>query len=333
MKNLIFSFLLYLLADAACARPLIFAHRGASGYRPEHTQAAYELAIVQGADAIEPDLVFSKDGVLVVRHENDISETTDVATRFPGRRMQKIIDGKTVDGWFTEDFTWAELQTLHARERLEDRDHRYDGLWPLLTFDQVLDIALKAQRTILVLPELKHPTYFRSLGFQPEEALAIVLKRRGIDTADSPVIVQSFEPTSLARLHTLSAVQKLFLIEDQGRPWDLQSSNDPRTYRDLTKPSELHLLRSYVEWIGPKKTLVQTCKVLGLFFASPTALVGDAHRAGLKVATWTARSEKRFVPFCHFGDMLREIRTLSTTGVDAVFTDHPDIVFQALRQN
>ncbi|RZJ80461.1 MAG: glycerophosphodiester phosphodiesterase, partial [Brevundimonas sp.] len=207
MFRIILTALLLLTASPAVADILIIAHRGASGERPEHTRAAYELAIQQGADIIEPDLVMTRDGVLVVRHENEIGGTTDVAAHpaFADRRVTTTIDGQAVTGWFTEDFTLAELMTLRARERLPElRGTAFDGQEPILTFEQVLDIAAEASaqtgRTIGVAPELKHPTYFAGIDRPMEEAFVAVLERRGLTGADAPVLVQCFEIGPLERL-------------------------------------------------------------------------------------------------------------------------------------
>jgi glycerophosphoryl diester phosphodiesterase len=189
--------------------PLVIAHRGASGHRPEHTIEAYTLAIAQGADAIEPDLVSTKDGVLIARHENEIGGTTDVAVKFPDRRTTKQIDGDRVTGWFSEDFTLAEIQTLRARERLAFRSHAYDGRFAIPTFADVLALAeaksRETGRSISVYPETKHPSYFRSIGLPLEEQLIALLAARGLTEKTSPVFIQSFEPSSLRRMRSRPA--------------------------------------------------------------------------------------------------------------------------------
>lgn len=316
------------LADA---QPLVFAHRGASGYRPEHTAAAYELAIQQGAEAIEPDLVFSKDGVLIVRHENNMRETTDVSEKFPDRKTIKSIDGRDREGWFAEDFTWEELKTLRAKERLSDRDHSFDGQFPILRFVDVIAIAKAAGRPLLVLPELKHPTYFHSIGFDPESALVDALKGAGWDSPTAPVIVQSFEPTSLERLRTLSKVPAALLIEEAGAPFDYESKGEKITYKDLTTPIQMERISHFVEWIAPNKSLIQDCWFFGLFLSSPTSLISEAHKVGLKVVTWTLRKEVRFVPTCRFGNFEEEILDLKAAGVDAIFADQPDLALAILK--
>jgi glycerophosphoryl diester phosphodiesterase len=207
-------------ALAQTSHPLIIAHRGASGERPEHTRAAYELAIRQGADVIEPDLVISRDGVLIVRHENEIGGTTDVADRpeFAARRATKTIDGETLTGWFTEDFTLAELRTLRARERLPElrpANTAFDGQEPILTLDEALDIAAAAG--VGIAPELKHPTYFAALGLPMEDAFVAVLERRGLTGAEAPVIVQCFEVGPLQRLRARIATPLLLLARPTAR--------------------------------------------------------------------------------------------------------------------
>lgn len=330
-----FAFIVITRSISAAADPLVFAHRGASGYRPEHTAAAYELAIQQGANAIEPDLVFSKDGVLVVRHENNMQETTDVSEKFPNRKTTKNIDGRDREGWFAEDFTWEELKTLRAKERLSDRDHSFDGQFPILRFVDVIGIAKAAGRPLLILPELKHPTYFHKIGFDPESALVEALKIATWDAPTAPVIVQSFEPTSLERLRTLSKVPAALLIDESGAPFDYESTGEetPKTYRDLTTPVQMERIRHFAEWIAPHKSLIQNCWFFGLFVSAPSSLVSNAHKAGLKVATWTLRKETRFIPTCRFGNFDGELHDLVVAGVDAVFADQPDRVFEILRKH
>ncbi len=228
--------------------PVVIAHRGASGYRPEHTLAAYRLAIRMGADYVEPDLVPTKDGVLVARHENEISGTTDVAGRpeFADRRTTKVIDGRQVTGWFTEDFTLAELKNLRAVERLPEvrpDNTRYDGMFEVPTFDEVLELVREESRNegrrIGVYPETKHPTYFDSLGLSLEEPLVEALRRHRMDRARSKVVIQSFETANLRELSAMVAVPLVQLINRDGRPFDFVASGDPRTYADLATPEGL----------------------------------------------------------------------------------------------
>jgi glycerophosphoryl diester phosphodiesterase len=319
---------------------IVIGHRGASGYRPEHTLAAYELAIELGVDYIEPDLVSTRDHVLVVRHENEISGTTDVAghAEFADRRTMKTIDGVPVTGWFTEDFTLAELETLRASERLpaiRPASAAFDGRYHIPTFQQVIDLA--KQRQVGIYPETKHPTYFRSIGLPLEEPLVRALDANGYRGPDAAVFVQSFEVGNLERLRRMTEVPLVQLLEDHGRPYDLVISNDPRTYADLATPVGLAELAAHVQGIGPNKRLIVPCDAdnrRGL----PTALVGEAQRAGLLVHPWTFRRENAFLPeefrrgdpaspayLRMVGDLPAELRQFRQLGVDGLFSDNPDL--------
>ncbi|MCW2830040.1 MAG: glycerophosphodiester phosphodiesterase [Aeromicrobium sp.] len=318
----------------------VFAHRGASGYRPEHTLASYELAIRLGADYIEPDLVSTKDGVLVARHENEISGTTDVADRpdFAQRKTTKLIDGVPISGWFTEDFTLRELKTLRAKERLpavRPGNTRYDGRFEVPTFDEVLTLARregrKRGRTIGVAPETKHPTYFRSIGLPLERPLLRQLRRHGLDSPRSKVLIQSFETSNLRALSTETRVPLVQLTSAKGAPYDLVAQGDARTYADLMTPAGLRRIATYADWLGPEKNSIIPRDAQG-FLTQPTPVVKDAHRAGLKVVTYTFRDENQFLP-ADFrdgsipnakGDIFGELRTFFEAGVDAVFADFPD---------
>ena len=323
------------------ARPIVIAHRGASGERPEHTLAAYALAIDRGADYVEPDLVPTKDGVLVARHENEISGTTDVASRpeFAARRTTKTIDGVAVSGWFTEDFTLAELKALRARERLPRlRSTRFDGQLEVPTFDEILDLVAAADarlgRTgpgrIGVYPETKHPTYFASIGLALEPPLLAALRRHGLDAADAPVFIQSFETANLQALARETRVPLVQLAEAHGRPYDLSTKGDPRTYADLLTPAGLASIGRYARAIGVEKSLVlprDAANRLG----PATPLVADAHRAGLLVHVWTLRAENEFLPAelrrggdpAAHGDLAGEATLFLRAGVDGTFTDNP----------
>ena len=319
---------------------IVIGHRGASGYRPEHTLAAYELAIDLGADYIEPDLVSTRDHVLVVRHENEISGTTDVAghAEFAARETMKTIDGVPRSGWFTEDFTLAELGTLRAAERLpaiRPAGAAFDGRYPIPTFQQVIDLARRRHGGIY--PETKHPTYFRSIGLPLEEPLVRALDANGYPGPNAPVFVQSFEVGNLLRLRRMTEVPLVQLLEDHGRPYDLVVSDDPRSYADLASPVGLAELAAHVQGIGPNKRLIvprDADERRGL----PTALVGDAHRAGLLVHPWTFRRENAFLPedlrrgdpaspayLRAVGDLPAELRQFRQLGVDGLFCDNPDL--------
>lgn len=268
----------------APAPVLVIGHRGASGYRPEHTLESYQLAIDMGADFIEPDLVITKDGVLIARHENEISGTTDVAAKFPRRKKTKLIDGHPVTGWFAEDFTLKEIKTLRANERLPQRDQSYNGKFSVPTFMEVLELARsqsqKLGKTIGVYPETKHPTFFREINLPLEEALVKDLAKFGWLEKSSPVIIQSFELGSLKRLSTLTKSRLVFLYDEAGaRPYDRVVNKDPKTYGDYTKPEELKKLASFLYGIGPWKRLIIPADAAGRL-GSPTDLVADAHAAG-----------------------------------------------------
>ncbi len=291
-------------AALAPIAPVVIGHRGASGHRPEHTLASYSLAIRQGADYIEPDLVSTKDGVLVARHENEISGTTDVADHpeFADRRATKVIDGREVTGWFTEDFTLEELKTLRAKERLPEvrpGNTRYDGKFAVPTLDEVLRLATTASkrtgRSIGVYPETKHPTYFDSIGLSLEEPLLRTLRRHRLDRRWSGVIIQSFETTNLRQLSRVTRVPLVQLIDAAGAPYDFVAAGDPRTYRDLTTPSGLAEIATYADGIGTHKDLVLPRDPATGATGEPSALVDDAHAEDLAVHVWTLRAENRFL--------------------------------------
>ncbi|MGH8968656.1 MAG: glycerophosphodiester phosphodiesterase [Actinomycetes bacterium] len=317
--------------------PVVIAHRGASGYRPEHTLAAFALAIRLGADFIEPDLVLTRDGVLIVRHDNEISATTDVADRpeFAGRRTTREVDGRTLTGWFTEDFTLAEIKTLRARERLPWlRPTCHDGRFEVATFQEVLDLARSASRrfgrTIGVYPETKHPTYFSSLGLSHEEPLVRALRSNGLDRVSAPVLVQSMETGNLARLADLTRVGLVQLLAAEGAPYDLAGLGT--TYADLATPAGLAGIADYAVGIGVAKDLVVPRSEDGRLLA-PTTLVADAHERGLFVHGYTFRAENAFLPAgfrgigsaAEQGDGAAECATFLELGLDGMFADHPDV--------
>ncbi|WP_406728411.1 glycerophosphodiester phosphodiesterase [Streptomyces sp. GD-15H] len=322
--------------------PTIVGHRGASGHRPEHTFGAYELALDMGADIVEAgDLVPTKDGHLVCRHEPEIGGTTDVANHpeFTDRKRTKQLDGVSVTGWFTEDFTLAELKTLRATERIPaNRPHNtlYDGRWEIPTFEEVLrwqnEQTRKRGKQVWIYPELKHPTYFRRLGLGTEERLARLLRKYGKDKKNSPVIVQSFEPTSIQRMDRLVDNPLAVLLSGaNSRPWDFVENGDPRTVADLITPKGLKEIASYAQGIGPTLDLVIPRDAAGNL-TEPTTLVRDAHRAGLILHPYTMRNENPFLPANFrkgsdpdaYGDVFGAFRAYFATGIDGVFTDHPD---------
>jgi glycerophosphoryl diester phosphodiesterase len=320
--------------------PIVIGHRGASGYRPEHTLASYRLAIEMGADYIEPDLVSTKDHVLVARHENNIAETTDVADHpeFADRKTTKVIDGVSITGWFTEDFTLAELRTLRAKERLPDirpANTAFDGLYQIPTFQQVIDLAKR--RHVGIYPETKHPTYFRSIGLPLEEPLVRALRANGYRGRNAPVFIQSFEVGNLQRLNRMTNVQLVQLIDETGKPYDFVVAGDPRTYADLITPAGLAEIATYADGIGPSKNLIVPRDAQNRL-TSPTTLVRDAHRAGLLVHPWTFRRENTFLPedfrqgnpaspfyLQATGNFPAELRLFYKLGVDGLFSDNPDV--------
>ncbi|SFI60208.1 glycerophosphoryl diester phosphodiesterase [Streptosporangium canum] len=319
---------------------VVIGHRGAAAHRPEHTAGGYELAVAMGADWIEPDLVPTKDHVLVVRHENEISGTTDVSLRpdFAARKTTKVIDGRNVTGWFTEDFTLAELKTLRAVERLpaiRQRNTVYNGYYQVMTFQEVLDLAKRLSRqrgqAVGVFPETKHPTYFRSIGLPLEEPLIETVKRNGLNRPDGQVVVQSFEPSSLKRVAQELRVPLWQALGTTGQPYDLKAVGDPTTYADMMKPEGLAKIAEYAKWIGPDKSSAIPLNPGGSAGA-PTTLVADAHKAGLKIGVYTFRSENQYLPLglrrgavpTDHGDALAEYRAHLDLGVDAFVTDYPD---------
>jgi glycerophosphoryl diester phosphodiesterase len=304
--------------------PTVIAHRGASGYRPEHTLASYELAIQMGADFIEPDLCITRDGVLIARHENELSRTTDVTDRaaFQDRRTRKLVDGVELEGWFAEDFTLAEVKTLRARQRFPFRDSSFNGQFEIATFEEAL--ALARRHGVGVYPETKHPTYFRQLDLPLEERMVEALHAAGFRGREAPAFLQSFEAGSLRHLRTLTDLPLVQLLDVDGRPWD-----DSRSYHNLATPAGLSEIATYADGIGPnKRRIVPAGPDLRLL--SPTTLVEDAHRAGLVVHPWTLRSDGPFLAPDYEGDPEREYKQLLGLGVDGLFSDFPDLARQAV---
>lgn len=333
-------------APAPAPPALVIGHRGASALRPEHTLASYQKAIDDGADIIEPDLVATKDGVLVARHENDITGTTNVADvpEFAGRRRIKVIDGERIDGWFTEDFTLAELKTLRARERipkLRPYNAKLDGQFEIPTFDEILKLAAQAANRrgspVGIYPELKHPSYFRGIGLPLEEKLAAALQGNAY-ARTAPVYIQSFEVGPLRTMKRLVGtampnVKIVQLIGNAGqRPADWRLAGDNRTYASMLTPLGLREVATYANGIGPEKSLVIPRDAQG-GLAAPTPLVANAHAAGLVVHPYTFRPENSFLPkpLRAPGDdatrspdgMVREVQAFLAAGIDGFFTDDP----------
>lgn len=322
--------------QATPTHPVVIAHRGASGERPEHTLEAYRLAIAEGADFIEPDLVMTKDGHMVARHENEISGTTDVSAHpeFAGRKTTKTIDGHPITGWFTEDFTLAELKTLRARERMPqlrpDNAARYDGRFEIPTLEEILALVAEqdkaAGRRIGLYPEIKHSTYFQALGLAMERPLIAALAKAGYSKASDPVIIQSFEVNNLKTLHKMTKLKLVQLVASQAGPPDVPGT----TYAQMVTPAGLRTIATYAQAIGPEKPLIVPRDKDGRSLA-PTSLVADAHAAGLIVHPWTFRSENYFLPTelrkgtspADHGDAAAEYRMFYDLGVDGLFSEFP----------
>ncbi len=323
--------------------PIVIAHRGASGYRPEHTMAAYRLAIAMGADAVEPDLVSTKDRVLVVRHENEISGTTDVADHpeFAARKTTKTIDGAKLTGWFTEDFTWAELATLRAVERipkLRNANRKWNGSEGILRLVDLLDLLDASPRQVALVAEIKHATYFESIGLALDELYSAELEKAGWST-DARLTTEAFELTVLLKIREHGVGGKLvFLIDAKGSPADEIAARGPKAlgYSEYLSPTALAALATEVDGISLAKRLVfpkgSDAKSVG---ESP--LVAAAHAAGLSVFVWTLRAENKFLgrgltrgpDAAALGHWKREFTAIMRSGVDGVFADQPDLAIQA----
>jgi glycerophosphoryl diester phosphodiesterase len=326
------------------ATPTIFGHRGASGYRPEHTLASYELAARMGADFIEPDLVTTKDGVLVARHEPEIGGTTDVADHpeFAGRKTTKNLDGTPTTGWFTEDFTFAELRTLRAKERIPEfrqRNTIYNGKFQVPSFQEVIDLSKRLSRElhreIGIVPEIKHSTFFRQQGKAIEPKFVDMLNRNGLNRSNAKVVVQSFEVGNLVELDRVLRVPLVQLTSASGQPYDFTVNGDKRTYADMTTPAGLRDVAKYADWLGPDKNQIIPRNAAG-FLQAPTALVSDSHKAGLKVVAYTFRAENNFLPAdfrssanpAEYGNLFGEFEKFVATGMDGLFTDNTDIAVE-----
>ncbi len=352
-------------ADIAAAatlngqQPIVIGHRGASGYRPEHTLASYRLAIQLGANYIEPDLVSTRDGVLIARHEPNITGTTDVSSRpeFASRQTTRLVDGRAETGWFADDFTLAEIKTLRAVERLpalRTESASFNGQFAVPTLQEVIDLAkqesLAAGRTIGIYPETKHPTYFQQLGLPLEQRLVDTLNANGLTGPDAPVFIQSFEVANLKQLSGLTDVPLVQLLDandvrtdgtlDFNRPYDFVVAGDARTYGDLLSPAGLAEVATYADGLGPwKRMIVPTTgadlngdgaiSADELTITTPTSLIDDAHRAGLLVHPYTFRSEATFLARGYNGDPVAEYLQFYALGVDGVFSDNPDVAVRA----
>jgi glycerophosphoryl diester phosphodiesterase len=298
--------MLYALLGSAVAAPIVIAHRGLPATYPDHTLAGYEAAIDAGADFVEPDLVPTKDGQLVCRHENDLSETTDVREKFPERHASKVVDGKAISGWFTEDFTLAELKTLRAKQPLAFRPHDRDGQYEIPTFVELLDLVARKEketgRRIGIYPETKHPTYFDKLELSLEEPLVRLLNERGYHGPEDPVFVQSFETDNLKELRKLTKVRLIRLVDDAG---------------DLLSPKGLADIATYADGIGVHKSHL-VAEATGF----PNDVLEHAHTAGLLVHVYTFRDEASYLPAWAGGDAQVELKKFYELGVDGVFSDN-----------
>jgi glycerophosphoryl diester phosphodiesterase len=316
--------------------PIVIAHRGASEYRPEESKSAYELAIEMGADYIEPDIVTTKDHVLVARHDNWLNDTTDVANHpeFASLKTTKTIDGVARTDWFTEDFTYAQLRTLRLKERLPDLrpgSSAFDGIDPIASLDEVLRIA--KDHHVGVYPETKHPTYFRGIGLPLEDELLKDLAQYGFKGKNDKVFIQSFETSNLRALHKRTSIKLIQLIDTQGAPYDFVANHDPRTYSDLVTPAGLKGIAQYAYGVGPGLTRIIPVDASN-HVLPPTTLVADAHHAGLAVHPWTVRPENSFLPVEYRqgnpaspnflraeGDASRLLADFYKLGVDGIFSD------------
>jgi glycerophosphoryl diester phosphodiesterase len=334
--------------------PAVTGHRGASALRPEHTLAAYQKAIEDGADIIEPDLVITKDGVLVARHENDITGTTNVSTvsQFASRKVTKNIDGIPVTGWFTEDFTLAELKTLRAKERIpanRPANTTYDGQYDVPTLQEVIDLVKKESdarnKVIGIYPETKHPTYFKSIGLPLEKRLVDQLVASGYRGKAAAVFLQSFEVANLKELRSLTDMRIVQLIDNpknppapngapRNAPYDFVAAGSTRTYADLVTPAGLREIAGYADAVSPYKEVIIP-RTASNELGTPTSFVTDAKAAGLKVHTWTLRPENPFLPvsmrkpdvasLSQRGDGVAEISAYLKAGIDGFFTDDPAV--------
>lgn len=329
------------------AVPVIIAHRGASAYRPEHTLAAYALAIDQGADFIEPDLVVTHDGVLIARHENELSRSTDIEDHpeYYARRTRKCIDGKIVEGWFSEDFSLVELKTLRVREPSSAARHcstAFSGCFTIPTLDEILDLLIVEGDSADVLPtrsgsearlrcglyaELKHPTFFMGAGFDTAHTLLDMLRSRGIAHERNRIFLQCFETCALKRLRGLTDLPLVQLLDAEEGSYECELFGG-KTLRELTTPAGLAEIATYADAIGPAKRLVGPC--IAGSVNKPAALLDAAHRLNLLVHAWTFRTGGR--PEAEAsqqdaanGHLAREIERYLASGVDGLFTDNPDI--------
>ena len=335
-------------ADHDDSRPIVIAHRGASGYLPEHTLAAYSIAMLQGADFIEPDLVITKDGRLVARHDNVLDLTTDVASRpeFADRRTTKTIDGVTITGWFSEDFTLAEIKQLRAIERIPDArpaNARFNGQFAVPTLEEIIELVQATEkatgRRIGIYPETKHPTYFDGLGLSMEEPLVKLLHKYGYEGKRDKVFIQSFETATLKDLRRMTHIPLVQLLWLEGKPYDVEAAGGTLTYDQMATPRGLAQIATYADGVGPEKYhfIIPLDGAGNLNPANATSFVRNAHAVGLKVHPYTFRAENRFLPVNYRigadlnarGNIEAEIGVFLATGIDGFFTDQTDVGVRA----
>jgi len=328
--------------------PIVIAHRGASGYLPEHTLAAYSVAMLQGADFVEPDLVMTKDGQLIARHDNALDLTTDVASRpeFAARRTTKTVDGVAVTGWFSEDFTLAEIKQLRAIERIPDArpaNARFNGQFEVPTLKEIIELVQATEkatgRRIGLYPETKHPTYFDNLGLSMEEPLVKLLHQYGYEGKRDKVFIQSFETANLKDLRRLTRIPLVQLLWLEGKPYDVEAAGGTLTYDQMATPQGLAQIAAYADGVGPEKYhfIIPLDGAGNLNPANATSFVRDAHAVGLKVHPYTFRAENRFLPANYRvgadpnarGNAQAEIETFLATGIDGFFTDQTDVGVRA----
>jgi glycerophosphoryl diester phosphodiesterase len=354
--------------DKSAARPLVIGHRGASGYLPEHTLEAYALAIELGADYIEPDLVATKDGHLIARHEPNITSTTNVASlpQFANRKRSMVVDGVTEQGWFASDFTLAEIKQLRAIQSAGERDQGFNGRYKIPTLDEVIELAKRKgaeeRRTIGVYPETKHPTYHQQLGLALEDRLLGVLQRQGWNHRGAPVFIQSFEQANLKYLRNKTSVKLVQLIDADDvapdgtityaapfdRPYDWAVAGRAGTFGDLVTPAGLAEVRTYADGIGPWKPYLISAACINVVagkcadangdglvndadrkLLAPSAVVANAHAQGLLVHPFTFRNEQRRLASDYKGVPLNEYLAFYELGVDGLFTDFTDTAVAA----
>ena len=349
--------------SASSSRPLVIGHRGTAGHLPEHTLEGYALAIELGADYIEPDLVATKDGVLIARHEPNMIATTNVSQlpQFASRKRTAIVDGVAEEGFFASDFTLAEIKTLRAVQAAGERDQGFNGRFQIPTLDEVIHLAKRKSdeegRTIGIYPETKHPTYHQNLGLALEDRLLAVLQRHGWNHRSAPVFIQSFEQANLKYLRTKTSVRLVQLVDADDvapdgtitfaapfdRPYDWAVAGRAGTFGDLLTPLGLAEVRTYADGIGPwKPYLISTACVTVVAGACadingdgkvndadrkslpPSAVIANAHAQGLLVHPYTFRNEQRRLASNFAGNPVNEYLAFYEAGVDGLFSDFAD---------